>query len=255
MKIQLLRHATCFITYNHQRILLDPMLSPSGTLAAIPEVPNPSMNPIVDLPENINLNDLISNLDAILVSHTHRDHFDNAAIEILPKTIPLFCQPADVSKIKDNGFLNIQPVAENYIWEEIHFYRTTGQHGTGEIGQKMAPVSGFVLKAPREPVLYITGDSIWCPEIKQVLNEHQPDVIVCFAGAARFHEGDPITMTANDILQTVQNRPQAKIVVVHMEAWNHCRLSRKELKDFLKEELLEDGRIVVPENGESVVIN
>lgn len=119
----------------------------------------------------------------------------------------------------------------------------------------MGPVSGFVLKTPGEPVLSITGDSIWCPEIRQALNEHQPDVLICFAGAAQFHEGEPITMTANDISQVAQNAPQAKIITVHMEAWNHCRLSRKELKAFLKQKFFEEERIFVPENGESFVIN
>ncbi|HBE78656.1 MAG TPA: hypothetical protein DDW65_12910, partial [Firmicutes bacterium] len=95
MKIQLLRHATCLISYQGKKILLDPMLSPAGALEAIPHVPNPAYNPLVELPANINLSDLLANLNAILVTHTHRDHFDNVALEILPKEIPLFCQPAD----------------------------------------------------------------------------------------------------------------------------------------------------------------
>jgi hypothetical protein len=29
--------------------------------------------------------------------------------------------------------------------------RTSGRHGTGKIAEQMAPVSGFVLRAPGEP--------------------------------------------------------------------------------------------------------
>ncbi|HBF37794.1 MAG TPA: hypothetical protein DDW50_10775 [Firmicutes bacterium] len=251
MKIELLRHATCLIIFKNKKILLDPMLSPSGTLPAIPQVPNSSMNPLADLPGNVDLGDLISGLHAILVTHTHQDHFDNTAVAILPKAIPLFCQPEDVPKIQNAGFMNPQPVVENSHWGDITIFRTTGQHGTGEIGRKMGPISGFVLKAPGEPVFYITGDSIWCPEIRYTLQTHRPEVIICFAGAAQFHEGDPITMTAEDIFQVSQNAPQAKIVIVHMEAWNHCRLSRKKLQTFLKLNSL--TRVAVPENGDCLI--
>lgn len=51
MKIQLLRHATCLITFQGKNLLLDPMLSPSGTLETVPLVPNSAKNPLVDLPE------------------------------------------------------------------------------------------------------------------------------------------------------------------------------------------------------------
>jgi L-ascorbate metabolism protein UlaG (beta-lactamase superfamily) len=252
MKIQLLRHATCLISLNGKKILLDPMLSSAGVLAAIPDVPNPAGNPLLNLPANLNLNDLQNNLDAILVTHTHRDHFDNAAMELLPKDIPLFCQPQDTDKIKIAGFLKVIPISRSFIWDDISIYRTSGHHGTGEIGDKMGPVSGFVLKATTEPTLYITGDTIWCPEVEQALQEYQPQIIICFAGGAQFHEGDPITMTKSDILSLTRNAPQAKIVAVHMESWNHCRLTRKELNAFLKENSMA-GQVVVPDNGNNLV--
>jgi L-ascorbate metabolism protein UlaG (beta-lactamase superfamily) len=252
MKIQLLRHATCLICFKGKKILLDPVLSPAGVMEAIPDVPNSASNPLVNLPDNINLNDLLNNLDAILITHTHRDHFDSAAMELLPKDIPLFCQPQDTVKIETAGFLKVHPITESISWDNITIDRTSGQHGTGEIGLKMAPVSGFVLKAVSEPTLYITGDTIWCPEVRQTLQKYQPQIIISFAGGAQFHEGDPITMTKSDILNLTQTAPQAKIVVVHMEAWNHCRLSRNELNAFLKEKSL-TGQVIVPENGEELV--
>ena len=43
--------------------------------------------------------------------------------------------------------------------------RTGGQHGTGEIAEMLAPVSGFVLRADGEPTVYVAGDTIWCDEV------------------------------------------------------------------------------------------
>jgi L-ascorbate metabolism protein UlaG (beta-lactamase superfamily) len=251
MKIQLLRHATCLISVKGKQLLLDPVLSPAGEMAAIPKVPNPANNPLVELPGNINVPDLLSQLDAIIVTHTHRDHLDKAAMEMLPKDLPLFCQPQDIAKIQAAGFIKVHPIMESFCWDGLTITRTTGKHGTGFIGYQMGAVSGFVLKAVNEPVLYITGDTIWCAKIKQALTKHQPQVILCFAGGAQFHTGRSITMNKFDIDKLARNAPQTKIMAVHMEAWNHCRLSRKELQAFLKETSI-TKQVIVPENGEEL---
>jgi L-ascorbate metabolism protein UlaG (beta-lactamase superfamily) len=49
-------------------------------------------NPTVDL--NFNRH-YFKDLDFVIVTHTHSDHFDTLASEKLPKDIKLFCQPAD----------------------------------------------------------------------------------------------------------------------------------------------------------------
>ena len=77
--------------------------------------------------------------------------------------------------------------------------RTGGRHGTGEIAEMLAPVSGFVLRAEGEPTVYVAGDTIWCDEVRAALDEHAPDVVVVNASGARFTEGDPIVMTAEDV--------------------------------------------------------
>ena len=246
MKIRLIRHATCVIIVNGYKIMLDPMLSPAGTLDPIANVPNPSPNPLVDLPD---MDNLLQELDAVIVTHTHRDHFDNRAMELLPKNRPLFCQPQDTAKITAAGFTDVRPVASSIQWQGITIHRTEGQHGTGAIGARMAPVSGFVITAPDEPNLYITGDTIYCSEVAEALKTYQPDLVLAFAGGAQFQEGDPITMGWSDLLQVTQAVPQAKLCVVHMEAWNHCRLSRAELHQLLQTNNLNE-RVFVPANGE-----
>ncbi|MFZ1977896.1 MAG: hypothetical protein WAV76_08050 [Bacteroidota bacterium] len=40
-------------------------------------------------------------------------------------------------------------------------------------------------------------------------------------------------MTADDVVEVCKAAPQAKIVAVHMEAVNHCRLKRHELAERL----------------------
>ncbi|MFZ5967738.1 MAG: MBL fold metallo-hydrolase [Bacillota bacterium] len=251
MQIQLLRHATLLLTINNRKILVDPMLSPKGAMPAIPQVANTDNNPLVDLPiERSQLQDI----DAILVTHTHPDHFDDAAAAFLSKEIPVFCQPEDTEKMRSYGFHHVNPIEASYSWNSLHIHRTAGQHGTGEIGEKMAPVSGFVLHAENEPSLYIVGDSIWCKEVEDALEQFHPDITVCFAGSAQFHVGDPITMNAQDIYHVCKKSPETKVVAVHMETWNHCSLSRRNLKSFLEREHL-TAQVYVPDDGEIMMFN
>lgn len=115
----------------------------------------------------------------------------------------------------------------------------------------MAPVSGFVVRAEGSPGLYVAGDTIWCDEVEQALQTHSPEVVVVNAGAARFLEGDPITMTAEDVAQVCRSAPEARVIAVHMEAINHCLLTRNELAEALDGQGLA-GRVEIPADGETL---
>lgn len=230
MKIQLIRHATLIISLNNKRILVDPMLSEAGSMSPIKNVPNQNYNPLVELPINI---DSITNCDAILVTHTHRDHFDEAAAKLLPKNIPIFCQPEDKIKLQSCGFTDVHPISTSHIWNNIRFDRTKGKHGHGIIALKMAPVSGFVISFQEEPSVYISGDTVWCKEIEKTIEKFTPQIVICNCGGAQFSFGKPITMTNIDIHELCRRYANIKIVTVHMESWNHCRLSREELKAYM----------------------
>jgi L-ascorbate metabolism protein UlaG (beta-lactamase superfamily) len=150
--------------------------------------------------------------------------------------------------IRQAGFSAVTPVGDHVRWSTIDFYRTGGQHGTGEIGQKMGAVFGFVLKASGGPTLYLAGDTIWCAEVQAALQTYRPDVVVVNAGAAQFLAGGPITMTADDVCRVCRELPSAQVVAVHMEAVNHCGLTR----DGLRSKLIEEGlgaRVQIPVDG------
>lgn len=246
MKIQLLRSATLLITINNKKLLVDPMLSKAGEMSSIDNSPNSYRNPLVELVAPMNF---LQEIDAILLTHTHRDHFDDAAKIQLPKNRPIFCQPEDEDMLKKSGFLQIRPVNDVINWEGIMITRTGGQHGTGEIALQMAPVSGYVLKTESEPTLYIAGDTIYCKEVDTILTREQPTLVVVNAGGARFNIGDPIIMTEDDVAKVCRKAPQAKIVAVHMEAINHCVLSRADLLNHLEQEKL-SHQVFIPMDGE-----
>jgi L-ascorbate metabolism protein UlaG (beta-lactamase superfamily) len=249
MKLRLIRHATLLVEYNGQKLIVDPMLDDAAARPAIENSPNPRKNPLVALPMPVS--EVIAGVTAILVTHTHSDHWDGTAAQVLSKSIPLFGQPEDQAKFRSQGFSNVESIRDSVHWEGIEIRRTGGQHGTGEIGKAMAPVSGFVLRAAGEPTLYIAGDTIWCDEVQDALRQYQPDVVVVNTGAAQFLKGDPITMTADDVIKTCQAAPNSQIVAVHMESINHCLLTRADLA-FQLEAARVIQQVAIPQDGDSV---
>jgi L-ascorbate metabolism protein UlaG (beta-lactamase superfamily) len=249
MRIQLLRHATLIVEYAGKRLLVDPMLSRAGEMAPIQNAPNPQPNPMVELP--IPAEEMIRDIDAVLVTHTHRDHWDDAAAKLLPKSLPIYGQPEDEAKFFAAGFKNLFGIEGNAEFGSITIHRTGGEHGTGEIAKAMAPVSGFVLEAEGEPRLYIAGDTVWCTVVSDALTKFQPNVIVLNAGGARFLEGDPITMTGDDVVDVCQAAPASKVIAVHMEAINHCLLTRAQLREHLKD-IHVNEQVSIPADGEVV---
>ncbi len=251
MNIKLIRHATLLVKVKNRTLLVDPMLSGKGEISAVPDVPNKSNNPLVDLPVST---DSLTNCDAVLITHLHRDHFDDAAIAAIAKDKLIFCQPQDENKIKTFGFTNVIPINRSIKWGEIVISRTPAKHGHGTIAVAMAPVSGFIISASGEPTTYITGDTVWYSKTKNILDKYKPDIAICNCGEARFSKGKAITMDSTDIQEMCKYSPNLKIVAVHMEAWNHCRLTRNMLKNFVVENNLQ-ARVSIPADGEEIVFN
>lgn len=251
MRLRLLRHATLVIDSGGHRLLVDPMLGPPGSQPAIAETPNPRPNPLVPLPTQPL--DAVRGLSAVLVTHLHGDHFDATALGVVPRDRPILCQPRDHQMLVRAG-LSATVVEDALEVDGLSITRTGGRHGTGAIGQEMGDVSGFVIAAEGEPTLYVAGDTVWCEEVGSALAAHAPDVVVVNAGGARFIHGDPITMDAPDVLAVCAAAPDALIVAVHMDAMNHCTLSRADLRTALDVAGL-SGRVAIPADGETLELS
>ena len=255
MRIQLVRNSTLLIEIGGLKLLLDPMLDPAGARPPVEDTPNQKRNPLVDLPGPAPR--YVEGIDAALITHTHADHLDATAIELMPWGLPLVVQPEDEAALRGHGFTEVTPVrGEHALPGGVTVTRTAGRHGTGEIGAALAPVSGFVLRAPGEPVLYVAGDTIWCDEVAEALREHAPEVVVVNASGARFTEGDPIVMTTADVLETARAAPAAQVIAVHLEAINHCLETREELAEAVAAAGLDrEDRVKIPVDGESIEIS
>jgi L-ascorbate metabolism protein UlaG (beta-lactamase superfamily) len=240
VKLTLIRNATVLLELDDRRLLLDPALDEADARPPVENTPNQRRNPIVPLV--VPAEQLVRGLDAAIVTHLHRDHFDATAERLLPRDIPVFCQPEDEQRLRDLG-LDARAVDDALDWDGVRLVRTAGRHGTGELGRALGPVSGFVFRAAGEPVLYVAGDTIWCPEVETAIAEHEPDVVVVNASGARFLDGDPIVMTTDDVAEVAARVPT--VVAVHLEAINHCLETRADVRARVPAAL-------VPEDGETL---
>jgi L-ascorbate metabolism protein UlaG (beta-lactamase superfamily) len=252
MHLRLIRNATLRLEVGGRQLLVDPMLDPAGARPPVEDTDNDRRNPLVELPEPPEV--VVEGVDAVLVTHLHKDHFDATAAELLPKDVPLLCQPDDVERLRAHGFTDLRPVADALELDGVTVTRTPARHGSGEIAEAMAPVSGYLIRDAAGRALYIAGDTVLYEEVERVLDEQRPDVVVLNASGARFVHGDRIVMDAGDVVAVARRAPDARIVAVHLDAVNHGVQTRADVHQRLHDEGLTE-RVTVPEDGAAVPVD
>jgi len=235
MRITLVRSATVIVELAGKRILVDPMLDDVGARPPIEGTANQVANPTTPLP--FPAEEVVRGLDAVIVTHRHRDHLDSRAEGLLPRDVPVFCQPEDDEALRALG-LDARPIEDALAWDGLSITRTLARHGSGKVAELLAAVSGFVLDD-----LYLAGDTVWYEEVEATIERHRPRVAVVNAGGAEFLEGGLIVMGPDDVRKVVARVPS--VVAVHLEALNHCFLTRAALAAAVP-------GVVIPRDGETV---
>ncbi|WBS02304.1 MBL fold metallo-hydrolase [Pseudoduganella sp. SL102] len=256
VQVQQIRNATAKIHYAGKTFLLDPFLARKGTYPGFPGTFNSQLrNPLVELP--MPPRDILQGVDAVIVSHTHLDHWDGGDHQFIPKAMPLFVQDErDAKLIRSQGYTDVRILGEGTLFEGVRLTRTGGQHGTDEmysnrqLAEGLGKAMGIVFQAPGVKTVYVAGDTIWHSEVDQALARFKPDVILLNAGDARMvGVKGAIIMGKDDVLHAYQRMPNATIVATHLDAINHMTLSRKELQEHVTQHGIQD-RVRIPADGD-----
>ena len=252
---QHIRNATAKIEMAGSTFLVDPYLAPKGSYAGFEGTVNSQKrNPLIDMKEPVEK--VLEGVDAVIVTHTHDDHWDEYAQKVLPKTLPIFVQNAgDARIIRSQGFKDVRVVGKNTEFNQVKLSKTGGQHGTDQmyaipqLAELAGEAMGVVMQADGEKTLYIVGDTIWNEEVDFALNRYKPEVIVMNTGYAQLQGfSDGIIMGKADVAKARQVAPKADIITVHMDAVNHAAVTSDEMRKFVKKNKL--SKVAVPKESE-----
>ena len=133
---QQIRNATVKITYHGQTFLVDPYFRPKGEDGCFQIAPKPELkklkNPLVELPMPIK--EIIKDINAVVLSHTHGDHWDDVAAKNIPKSVPVFVQNnSDQNLLKSQGFTDVRIVGHETLFNGITITKTEEKHGTDDV--------------------------------------------------------------------------------------------------------------------------
>ena len=253
MKITKYNQSCLLVETNNKRFLIDPWLMPKDFMPGFEGAVNSEVRqPRVDLPIFV---DKIVDVDAIILTHFHPDHFDEFAVKALDKNIPFFVQSeTDLNIIKNFGFNDIRIIFESETdFEGIILYKTQCQHGRREVVKPMCEqigmpydAMGIVFKAENEKMLYVAGDTIWCDEVRTAIDKFNPEIIVINACGATVlvGEGERLIMDIEDVKAISNYAKNSTIIASHMDTVSHLTVTREDIK------VLKLNNIVVPDDND-----
>ena len=263
MNIHHLRNATFVIETGDLHLLIDPMLSDVGTLPPFAWFRHKAhRNPIVSLP--VNAQATLEKVTHCLVTHsqkwgiealTHTDHFDRPGREFLrERDIPVICPKQDAPYMQKHG---LEVLCAPGPWQTEpclggSITAIPALHGHSWMHAFMANGAGFFVDLSNEQSIYISGDTVYTPDVEKALTTLQPDVAVVAAGNASLDVGGSILMNLEETLRFIKKAP-GMVIANHLEALNHCPVTRTQLLEQLKKNNLQD-KTFVPEDGETFSI-
>lgn len=213
---------TALVEYAGLRILLDPTFDEPQhyaedelTKTAGPGLPATAMYPI----------------DVVLLSHHgHADNFDRSGKELSLRA-PLVLSLPEAEAELGAPVVGLRPWQTHEIGD-VTVTALPGRHGPRALASRIGPVTGFLVTAPGEPSLYVSGDNSSLGFVREHAERVGPvDIAILFAGAARVSPLPfALTLTSAKAAHAAELLGARKVVALHVEDWAHFSESRADLE-------------------------
>jgi L-ascorbate metabolism protein UlaG (beta-lactamase superfamily) len=231
-------NATVLIRYAGLTILTDPTFIHRHEQVSIgygmhsTRLTNPAME-IADLPP----------LDLILLSHFHRDHFDQVAERDLDKKIPIVTNAEAAKELNALGFNNTfalemwAPMVVERGEVRLRITSTPGRHGPPLSELVLPDVMGSMLEffAGSDRALfrlYITGDTLVYDDIREIPKRF-PDVDLALLHLGGAHVlGIMVTMDGKQGVEMMRIMEPEMTIPIH---YNDYDVFKSPLADFQQE--------------------
>lgn len=194
-------------------------------------------------------------VDIVLLSHDeHADNLDNSGREFL-RTVPtVLSTPGAGERINGvRGLANWEAVTI----DGIEVTAVPALHGPEGCESVTGVVTGFVLRAPGEPTVYVSGDNASVDRVRQIVERFgRIDIAILFVGAANvgaFGDVD-VTLNARTAVEAAQVLgDDTAIVPVHGDGWLHFSETLDRLAKVF-ENAGRAGQLRTPPLGKAVTV-
>ncbi len=187
--------------------------------------------------------DELPEIDLVLLSHLHEDHFDRLVVQKLNKALPIVTTKKASDALTQKGFTSTFPLD---TWQTmtitkgesvLHITAVPAKHGPGLLSNLLPPVNGSMLEFQIETGqkllrMYITGDTIPFEKLKEIPQRYPDiDLALFHLGGTRLF-GIYLTMTGKQGVEVLQLIDPRTTIPIHT---NDYTVFKSPVSDFLKE--------------------
>lgn len=176
----------------------------------------------------------IGAVDAVLLSHDqHSDNLDNSGRSFLEQAERVLTTAVGASRLGGHAE-GLAP------WESATLTKPDGsqlsvvaapaRHGPAGIEPLAGDVIGFVLEGIAKRAIYVTGDTVWYDGVAEVARRFDVGLVMPFAGSAQTRGPFHLTMDVNDAIETARAFPDALVVPLHYDGWQHFKQNGDDLR-------------------------
>ena len=257
-KIAYLGGPTYLLEIGNFRLLTDPGFDPKGTERS--EGPGHDLKKTMSPPIPA---EKIGRIDAVLLSHQqHYDNLDNTGRTLLPKAGRVLTTKESSAVLGGNAE-GMAPwdktELKNDAGETIRVTETPAKHAAiPEVQKATGDTMGFLLEwsGQKNGGLYITGDTVYVPEIEEVGKRFKVSTAILHMGAAQVPAaGDNrLTMNGEEGAKVTKMTAAATVFAAHYEGWMHYTEQRDGIeKAFAAANL--SNRLKWPPLGQSIEVD
>ncbi|ELZ00214.1 MBL fold metallo-hydrolase [Natrialba aegyptia] len=249
--------ATVIIRYAGFKILTDPNFLHSGDHVHLGYgiTSERKTDPAIEIEE------LPPDIDFVLLSHYHGDHFDHIVEEKLDQSLPIITTQHAADELAEKGFHETYPLD---TWEEITVRKgdveltitsTPGRHGPPVVEKALPPVMGSMLEfqsAEGEILiqLFITGDTVMYDDLEEIPERYpQIDLALLHLGGTKIL-GVLLTMDAEQGVEAVELFDADTNIPIHYNDYEVFQSPLSDFKEAVEEAGLED-RVAYVEHGDT----
>ncbi|WP_153504120.1 MBL fold metallo-hydrolase [Cumulibacter manganitolerans] len=217
--VQLIGGPTVLIEYAGLRILVDPTFDEPGDYPIGQRTLTKTAGPARRLDE-------LGRIDVVLLSHDqHPDNLDTAGRAALAEAGQVLTTPAAAERLGGTatGLAPWRGMDLDAPAGPVHVTWVPAIHGPDGTEGLVGPVTGFVLQAPDQPRVYVSGDNASLRAVAEITHHLGPiDAAILFVGAARTPLLDAyLTLTAAQSAQAAGILGAPIVVPAHTDGWAH----------------------------------